>query len=313
MHSKLNIKSILIIAIIMFLFCQICTFGIMRATAATKCSLCGVEHDLGKLGLLQRPSYDMSCIIYGGTTVDGTLEAALKFDTSSSTFSDLWNNVAGSYYGILQKFGELLCVIYMLIELMNHQMDDLLNLEHVMKFFIKTVIGLLIIRIGFDVVGRVMDISIIAFSQLVTATTANGSPMADMCPYDKLAKMDFFESVGELFGLLSPYIAMLVATIVLNIVVWARVLDIVVRTIFAPIGMADLMVDGTRSNGMRYLKKLLSSGLQGVVLMAALKGFGIIMASMSSHGSYAIQIALSFTLISAMFKANQIADDLVGL
>jgi hypothetical protein len=283
-----------------------------------ECPICStpskkVYHDVTSLGATQKAVYDMQVVIFGGGAVDGLLGDVLRFDTTSPTFQDMWNDVARGYYDILARFGEILCVVYMLIALMGMSLDDMLTPEHFFKHMIKLIIGVILIRTGFDVVDAVMSLGIIVFSGLEDATAAGAG---GSCVYNTVAKLGFFEAIGDMFTLITPWIVMGFATIILHVVCWARVLDIMTRVIFAPIGMADLMLDGTRSNGFKYLKKMLSSALQGTVLLATLRGYGIIvMALKETQGSLPVTILMvvTYSMIAMLFKAKPIADDLVGL
>ena len=94
-----------------------------------------------------------------------------------------------------------------------------------------------------------------------------------------------------------------------------RVLDITSRVIFAPIGMADIVNDGVNSSGMRYLKKLLGSLLQGAIIVVCVKSYNIVMpivAQMKGMAEWGMSIILSFVLISLIFKASAIASEVVG-
>ena len=317
--TKQKNKLTLILAIAL-LFCTILLIFPTEVEAGKadwqKCPICGgsTKHDMNLLGGIQKGLYDMSCIIYGGTSVSNGLLDVLRFDTDSPTFNDLWNNTARDFYDILAKFGELLVIVYMLIALMGESIDDILTPEHFFKHMVKTILGVLVIRIGFDVVDATVGLSTYVFSVFQNGV-ANAGADSSMCPYDDVVDMNFLDAFGDIFDLVVPWVVMGVATVILNVVCWARILDIITRVIFAPIGMADLFVDGTRSNGLKYIKKLLSSALQGTVLFGVLKGYGVIVASLKSTNnlSIVIMITISYAMISLLFKAQPIADDLVGL
>jgi flagellin-specific chaperone FliS len=139
--------------------------------------------------------------------------------------------------------------------------------------------------------------------------------LKDMCKFGKLVNQNFFQGLVDASTLWIPWLLMLAAGAILSITCWIRVLDIMVRVIFAPIGMADIMNDGTKSSGWMYFKKLLASLLQGSILIATIKAYGMVMVvtqKMSGLATWAVPIILSFVLISLFFKASAMASDVVG-
>ena len=91
-------------------------------------------------------------------------------------------------------------------------------------------------------------------------------------------------------------------------------MDIAVRVIFAPIGMSDTLHGGLKSDGIRYLKRLLASVFSGVVLMGVLLSYQAIRQPlMGSFNALIANIALSFAVIAMTRKAQTIANDAMGV
>jgi hypothetical protein len=87
------------------------------------------------------------------------------------------------------------------------------------------------------------------------------------------------------------------------------------RVIFAPIGMSDIINDGTRSSGWRYFKRMMASILQGSVIIAAARAYALIMPvimKMNGFLAWLMPIVLAFVMIAMMFKASMIANDIIG-
>lgn len=282
-----------------------------------KCPICGYYHDMASLGSFNKTAYDMQCIIQGGSTVDGTLETILKFDVTDDSnemgesFVKLWGR-GESFYTSLAVIGELLCIVYGLIDMMGKVQLSQLDGEQVFKCFIKIIIGVIIIRTGYQIITAALGIATIVFSRLQYGATA--SPSGTSCIYDKISDMNFLDALLSAANNVLPWIVMMVATVLLQLVVWARILDLMVRVAFAPIGMADIMYGGMSSNGVKYLKKIVSASIQGAVLLAMLISYGTILAKVNSSGFHPmLNIILSFTLISTLFKAKDFADSMLGV
>lgn len=306
-----NNKFLLVLFVFIIIASIFASFTI-TVEADTDCPICGGKHNLEDLGGLQRTAYDMCCVVYGGSSISDDLRETLRFDTTGSKFSALWTRGKG-FYESLRVIGELLCIVYGLISLYEKVSQDQHSAEHIFKLFMKIIFGVLFIRIGYDIIEAGLTFASGVFDTFASGTT--GVAGLTGCKYDEVLKQSFLEPVGTILSLFIPWIAMQVATIAIHVVCWARVLDIMVRAIFAPIGLADLAHTGMNGNGFNYLKKLVSSALQGAVLFGSMKGYSLIVQVTQTLGAggMMVTIVLSFSLISILFKAKTIADDMLGV
>lgn len=292
-----------------------------------QCPICGYIHDMANISSINKTAYDMECIIKGGGTVDGNLETILKFDVTDastefgSSFVSLWNR-GRNFYDSLSKIGELLCVVYGLIELMEKVQLSQLDGEQIFKSFIKIFIGIIVIRSGFEIITAGMAFATGVFDTLQGGSASPNSAVTK-CPYVELSNSWFLNGIGKIAGSIMPWIVMQIATLLMQLIVWARLLDLMVRVVFAPIGMADIMYGGMNSNGMKYLKKMVSASIQGAVLLAILISYGTIISTVNgihtlnvagtSNSALMINIILTFTLISTLYKAKEFADSMLGV
>ena len=132
-----------------------------------------------------------------------------------------------------------------------------------------------------------------------------------------------------------------VANIACYLVVIGNAISLITRTIFAPIGMVQLMEDGSKSAGVWYLKKFLADGLTLAAILAVLYAVsllqgGLIAATIPEDWNNTLSItepvldgilnlgamgsgvglmmaAIQLAAVGAMFKASQIANDIVGV
>ena len=101
------------------------SFNILTVHAENKieCKLCGAEHDLDELDLLREYCYNMSVDSKEGPALSSDLKDALQFDLTEDKFKALWEDAEDMYNSLL-KIGELFCVVYLLLDLVektNHQ------------------------------------------------------------------------------------------------------------------------------------------------------------------------------------------------
>ena len=125
-------------------------------------------------------------------------------------------------------------------------------------------------------------------------------------------KGGFFDALPVMFDLFFPYIMLSAAKMAISVVCWMRILDIVIRTVFAPIGMADFMYEGMSGHGFIYLKKMIASALQAAVIIAATRGYAILANMVGAGSGWFTMIIRAYTLIMITFKTQSLANDVIG-
>lgn len=306
---KKVIQVSLLIATIFLIFC-------IPAYAAP-CVVCGENHDMAALSGLERTAYDWGCVVYGGQLFDVsdneediTTFDVLQFDTTDK-FSGLWSQ-GEFFYDRLAVIGKLLVFLYCLLEIMEKAMSDFSSPEFFVKCLIKLLVGFMLIDYGYQIIGFIMNLASTVFDK-IGGQISNNPAAIENCIYYEVQGSGFFDALGTMAGLFFPYLILQLAKIMVSIICWVRVLDIMVRVMFAPIGMADIVSNGLSSSGYRYLKKLGASALQGAVILAIVKAYGLITSLIAnSVGGYITMIILALVVVSLMLKSSSIANEVVG-
>lgn len=243
-------------------------------------------------------------------------------ESTGGTFQGVWET-ATTIYNAVAPIGLILLVVYFLIDLMEGVTAEQINIEMLIKKFIKLVVGEILISNGMTLIQGFVDFGN-GLANLVSYTYASFSSqdiidtmMAGMSDYG------FFEAIMFRAQLLIPSAAAWVIGIVVKVVCFSRVLELAARAMLSPIAVADIFSGGTRSSGFRYMKKILALCIQGVVLLAIAIGVSSIEAgvlgSMSptsvsdGWGFILTTLAVNFTAISMMFKSLSIANDVAGV
>ena len=113
----------------------------------------------------------------------------------------------------------------------------------------------------------------------------------------------------------------MVLTAVIDGLIYLLALQISLRTLFAPIAVADISIEGTRSTGMRYMKHYIALYLQKVIILVivsvGVKVFAAAISGSISNSSTAISyLFLYMTVIGAvtgmMTQAGSLANEIVG-
>jgi hypothetical protein len=311
--------------------CPCCTScGLVAAeyhvnNSCPKCPLCNGVHNYGKLkqkaGVM--PAYDVACKANGSIFAFGTpgldkpngsffdIGNLIKFDTGNAGFSTAMS-VAQDVYNKIANLGMIVVLIYFFIELYETHMNDAISYEELARMAIKTLAGFLLIRNGFELITLMVDLCTSVIENL--ALTNPSFSAGDTCPVVNLEKYGIFAAFALFFEFLIPYAVMNVACCVLRIICWSRIFDILIRIMLAPVGMADIINGGSKSNGVRYLKKLMSSLLQGACIVATINCYNLMQDVLSNTMAGALGIVLTaLALIVAIKQTGKIANDVMGL
>ncbi len=124
--------------------------------------------------------------------------------------------------------------------------------------------------------------------------------------------------------LLVPWALTNLMNIVAKFIAFSLIIEAGMRKLFAPLAICDIQQEGLRSPGVRYMKRYLACYLK-MVLCIALSFVGGLFLSQNivdtgdalENASKAVgllfdYIAIQFTVIGMMFKAGEIANDIVG-
>ena len=322
MRNRLLNIFILIFAVVFIFFTS--TIMVFADDSNHYCEVCSttdnpVYHDLTALGDDARAAYDAGEMIYSGNIFfsgsegDGEISATelIVFDVNGD-FSSLWQT-GQQFYNLLKPVGIILAVIYVLSEMMDRSMNDLQNPEYLAKGLMKLAIGIIIIQNGYEIATWVIQLASYT-TGLLSSPVGKITDGSKLCNYSKLVGMNMWEAIGEFASLMIPWILIMIASILTTVVCWIRVLDIIIRVIFAPIGMSDIMLGGVQSQGFKYLKRLGAAGLQGAIIFAIVKAYGIISGLIGTGGGgWLAMVMLSFVVCTMVFKAGSIANEVVGV
>lgn len=306
-------KATLIILLILFL-----SFIPMTVSALTFSCSCGEEHEV--LSPIQTTDFLYTNIVYGGqlfSSVEGDvtgfdINAVLAFDIKNNgLFKTLWNE-AERLYNIMLPIGELLAFVYYLLALMEKSLSDNFSAEQFARDTIKLAGMILILRMGFQLLTWGMELSSFVYKKLQQITSFRDNVSG--CRYDECKNRNFFESIGHMLSLLIPWLLMSIARVVIRVICWSRVLTIIVRVIFAPIGMADSVKGGTSSQGFRYFKKIVASAMQGSLILGVSVAYNLIVSSISVDGSigWVQPVVLAAVVITLVFKSSSMAEEMLG-
>lgn len=151
----------------------------------------------------------------------------------------------------------------------------------------------------------------------------------------KSGTLGTIQNLPTLIKLLVPYLLLYVAKLAAFLIAVGNAISLIMRTLFSPIAVVNCFEGGTKSEGIRYLKKFLATAITFAVIVAALRaseiiGDSILYNTLNDMGikklecteeslSAATDINLLIYLcvvkiaaVGAMFGGSQLAASIVG-
>ena len=203
---------------------------------------------------------------------------------------------------------------YELITLVTDR-NNLANLDTwiFFKWVFKTAIAVLIITNTFNIVMAVFDVGQHVISQsadIITAETAvDASTIADF--KETLEKMD----VGPLFGMFLEtfllHATLEILSVIIFVIVYARMIEIYLMTSLAPIPMATFGSKEKSIIGQNYFRSLFALAFQGFLIMICVGIYAMLIQSSSfiSQPLGYVWSIVGFTVLLAftLFRTGSIA------
>ena len=157
-----------------------------------------------------------------------------------------------------------------------------------------------------------------ALAKELSATEGGNSFFADPAKVSMLKKglkkVGIIDSVGYLLKILISYLVVMVSNISVMFIAISRIVELSVRAMFAPVGVADLFGDGNHAAGIRYLKKIFALALQFALAVIITDAFLDAITGSGKFGStWLTCLGLTVTKIGLLFKSMSIANDVAGV
>ena len=339
MFSKLSKQQsnfsriLLVFAIILTIFTS-CMFiaNAGKDEAQLITCTCGKEHKSSELpsGFLGKTAYVVRCTVDTGSLFAITgdiskfdMKSVLIFDISKGgAFENLWQ-LAETGYNSLVIVGQILATIFFALSLSEKVFSEQFNAEKLFLELVKYFMTLIILSsVGFGMITTGIEFAGEVFSRLVAL---NSNPFAStpgtaVCMAETIKDLSGFDCLFQILVNIVPFGAMLVAQFLVKLFAWKRILELIVRVICAPIGMADPISGGTNSPGIRYFKKILALVLQGPLIYAvsiAYASLQAIIERMVSNGDisfgWAITLLLAAVSVTLIQKTDSLSKELVGV
>ena len=228
----------------------------------------------------------------------------------------------GAFIGATKTVGLGLLLMFFLTELIDKLTKEQFDTETLIRMLIKY----LAVEALFNNLPKLIE-ALFALSNEITADVGNLSSQTDGI-LNSVAQIiaDSKTIIDILITVLVflPWLLTKIMGLVVQAVCWSRLIDIILRGGFAPIGCASMAQEGFAGNGFRYLKKFFASCLQGAIIAGILMLSNKIGATLF-HGmliddenvvsilaTVISMLVVNFIQIMCIVKSGQFANEIAG-
>ena len=290
------------------------------------------QADVDEIGGLCGTAFEFECTAYGlNPSYSLQVMAASKLRSSFMAGGNegemekvFWKPLE-RVYDAVKVVGVMLVFLYFIIDIIERVKSDAMTSDQMMRKILSMAIGILVVTYGFAIFknlwlfgDHMIDLIINAMGNQAGDDLYNRLFWQWKILADEGLWTRTFTALGTLFGTLLYYVMQIVIIIVMNLVIYSRLLELIVRVVFAPIGVANMFSSGGQhAQGVVYMKKFASISLQGAVMAAIIIGsqWVRIALSMNDTGISGMlsTILLPLAVIGLVTKSKSLSDDIVGV
>ena len=265
-------------------------------------------------------------ILTGGMSKD--LIKILKINPSTNpAYSDIWDQVVNFHTNTIIPIAIFLVVLYFVIDLAESGTMGMNTPEKILSSCIKMLVAIFFVLNSLQLFADLWAIGIklvdkfsVAFSKIDDAKLTAKADRAlgaiinvaeGQSVEDALAKMKFYNVLGVLVSLILPYLLSYVSSIFIMATAYSRLIQLILRIVFAPIGMSDIYTNGFGGAGGRYVKSFFGVALQGalvIVSVGIINALSVAVASTGLTGSTVV----SLVGLGVVMKSQSLAREIVG-
>ena len=297
------------------------------------------------LKFFSRQIFEALVVLFGNGLLNDIAESLNTINTA--TVNALNTGVISDAIGIFKGLAASLVILFFLIELLNEAQKDFVTFERLTVMLLRLLAVTVLIMNLEMIVNGLEQLSFLIINELkdLAGNTSNSIEIIGQNPAtgyrtrevekdmkDALGKAGIKQALMVVLQLLIPWLISRLCYVVAYVIAVGRSIELIVRAIFSPIGVANLFEDGTRSSGFRYLKKFAACALQlgaiAVILYAANALCNSLISSLSDGymtitkdnildvlGSTALwsMSAIQLAVIGITLKAQSICNDILGV
>ena len=274
-------------------------------------------------------------IFTGGISKDVYDILSLSLLSENSKFEKAFHFVQNIYSNLMVPIALSLLIIYFCVVFIEKTTNEQFTYEQMFLLFAKMVVAIFLIDKGFDLLVKFHEFGLLflkEFDALAGDLTdknfsVDNDPTLQAAFKDLTGKswdeewkwLDNIKHLfpGGIFIVVSALFSWLVKCII-YVVVFLRILEIYVRTMFAPIALSDVFYNGLNSTGFKFLKSYLAVSIQVVLIYGTTLLYGQVarglMGLADNKGSVFLlmYLGLSAATIGIILKSQTLVKEFVG-
>lgn len=235
-----------------------------------------------------------------------------------------WGYVKNVYDNAILPVGLMVIVVFFMIGLIEKLSSEHFNWDQLAKAFGVFVGSWYLIQNAFPIMEGLFQIG----ANLLAALGGNVSSghtvnkATQIALWKELTGNDNLKDIGMIDNLflglkMFPYwLFNIILGFCAKIICWSRLIELFLRTMYAPIALSDCFHRGLEGSGARFLKNYFALSLQGGVIYAIISLYGVISASVISTSGFWSFVGTSLILgcaaVGLLFKSISFSKELVG-
>lgn len=233
--------------------------------------------------------YDWYITIFEGLySSEGMYSTFSKYNDLFSTL--LGNDIFKNIVAAIISAGMGICLIYFLLDMSDKATAQNFTFEYIMRSFLKLCIAFFLMTHCMDIIKLMVDIGTGLAANIQTENVGSDffqNPDNVEAFKNGLTFISLKDGIGYAIKGLIPYVVIFLCNIITIFIAISRVVELTIRAVFAPIGVSDCFVEESRSNGIRYLKKIAALALQFALMVMITVCIGLLMSAVVGEDSIA--------------------------
>jgi hypothetical protein len=257
--------------------------------------------------------------IFSGGLTDSVTDIILT--NPATKFPSAWSVMVNVYNNTILPIAFALLSLYLVINIVQQSIKlDQLTVQQFIKPLLLYLAAFIVMKYGMSILLKLINVGqYIVESMSFTSSDAMDRMLATAHERVNDAVTGIPSGIAMTVELFLPYAAALILSLAIKIVCYTRIFELYLKTMFAPLGMGDLITKGLDSNGLRFFKNYFATCLQGAVIVGISVIYSSIIGSLISAntetsivGMAGTALVMGFAALSMMMKAGSLAKEVLG-
>ena len=273
--------------------------------------------------------------VFGGGAFSGVYEM-LNVALLGSEYANATDFVKSVYQNLMVPVALSLLIIYFVCTLIEKSTNEQFTYEQMFLLFAKMIVAVFLIDKGYDLMMEFQKVGLRFLDSFYDLANKKGlTGGADAIEnndnlkalYKSYVGVEWPDEPGWIDGiknlitgraltLLLAWVFTFVVKICIYFIVFMRILEIFLRTMFAPIALSDVFYNGLNSTGFRFLKNYLAVSLQVVLIYGCVILYNVLMADVATDAARSIflikYLGLTAATVGVLFKSQSLIKEFVG-